>query len=38
VNTGYGVEFDVEGLLRMDQLTKIDMLQKAVAGTIMDAQ
>lgn len=32
---GYKVEFDLEGLLRMDASTQIDVLTKAVGGTIM---
>ncbi len=33
--TGYEVELDLEGLLRMDSATQVDMLAKAVGGAIM---
>lgn len=32
--TGLGTEFDVDNLLRMDSVTQIDVLAKAVQGTI----
>lgn len=34
VPPGYCVEFDLDGLLRMDQATQIDMLAKSVGGAI----
>jgi len=35
VPNGTGVEFDLDGLLRMDSATQIEMLAKAVGGAIM---
>lgn len=35
VPTGYHVELNLDGLLRMDGATKLDMLSKAVGGAIM---
>lgn len=35
LGTGLGVEFDLDDLLRMDALTQIDALSKAVGGGIM---
>lgn len=35
VPVGYEVEVDLDGLLRMDSSTQIDMLSKAVGGAIM---
>jgi HK97 family phage portal protein len=31
----YGIEFDLDGLLRMDSLTQMDVLSKGVGGTIL---
>lgn len=33
--TGYGVEFDLDGLLRMDSATQIEMLGKAVGSALL---
>lgn len=33
--TGYSVEFNLDGLMRMDQLTRIEMLAKGVSGAII---
>lgn len=35
VPDGYGVEFDLDGLLRMDSATQIEVLSKAVSGSIL---
>lgn len=35
VPDGYGVVFDIDGLLRMDSLTQMDVLVKGVAGGIL---
>lgn len=35
VPSGYSVEFDLEGLLRMDSATQMDVLSKGVGGAIL---